>query len=83
MNVTTNISKEKTIHGFSSESFLDTVEAGKYLNLSPATLEKYRQKKSRIKGPKFLRFGNHKIFYNVHDLQDWLNSRLTECDNSK
>ncbi len=76
----TSITQDSITVGFSKESILDTVGAGKFLNLSPATLEKYRQRNSSIKGPRFMRFGNHKIFYKIADLQEWLKERLVERD---
>ncbi len=64
---------------FHDDAMIDTFEAGKYLGLSPATLQKYRQRKSPIDGPKFYRFGNHKVLYKISDLKEWLIDRLKKC----
>ena len=51
---------------------MTTTEAAKYLELSEATLKRWRSKGT---GPKYFRLGQRKVRYRQEDLDGWLNGK--------
>ena len=51
---------------------MTTTEAAKYLELSEATLKRWR---SQGLGPKFFRLGQRKVRYRQDDLDEWLDGK--------
>lgn len=51
--------------------YIPTTQAGKYLNISPRTLEKYRVVGG---GPAFHKFGS-RVLYSIKDLDIWAADR--------
>jgi hypothetical protein len=55
--------------------FVDKKHACLYLNLSSATLKKYRKQGDWIEGIHWVRLNTRCIRYNLGLLQDWLHNR--------
>ena len=61
-----------------SKARVNTREAADILRLSPRTLEIWR---SRGRGPRYLKFSG-KVFYNISDLEEFVNSSIVETVDS-
>ncbi len=55
-----------------TKRYLDEAAASRLLNLSPRTLQRYRQDGD---GPRFIRAGHRRVLYDPDALDAWLKSR--------
>ena len=57
---------------YTERRVLRTIEAARYVGLSPSTLEKQRLVGD---GPRFMRLGGRAVGYAIEDLDAWLDSQ--------
>ncbi len=71
------VSSNQILAGESSKQLLTPIEAAKFLNVRPRTLENWR---ARRIGPRFIPYSRRCVRYRLDDLQAWLDSKAATVE---